>query len=192
MVAVPLALAVISAVSPVVAGGLPLLIGWLRDVGRDKRGSAERLAAERLRLEQEKRGECVRLLKLARDYRVLVEDAYESRGSDLAAYTQKIRQSSADINGQADEVGFMVPAAETTASSLAAEANRLSVTLADKKNTVAGAPLVSPNFTMFDQCLEDFKATALAAMGRQPAVSAGGAGIESGERPQLQATGSGA
>jgi hypothetical protein len=192
MVSVPLALAVVSAVSPVVAGALPLVIGWLRDVGRDKRDSAERLAAERLRLEQEKRGECVSLLKLARDYRVLVEDAYESRGSDLAAYTQKIRQSSADINGQADEVGFMVPAAEIAASSLAAEAHRLSVTLADKKNTVAGAPLVSPNFTMFDRCLEEFKATALAAFDNRPAATVGGAEVESGERPQLQMTGTGA
>jgi hypothetical protein len=97
MADVPLTLAIISTVAPVVAGGVPLVIGWIREAGRDKRKSAERLAAERLRLAQEKRGECVKLLRLAREYRVLVENAGDSSGSDLITYAQQIRQSAADI-----------------------------------------------------------------------------------------------
>jgi hypothetical protein len=170
MADVPLTLAIISTVAPVVAGGVPLVIGWIREAGRDKRKSAERLAAERLRLAQEKRGECVKLLRLARDYRVLVANAADSHGSDLIAYAKQIRQAAADIAGQADEVGFMVPAAETTANSLAAEANVLAGVIADRENRVRGEALLSPDFAKLDQCLEEFKATAQDALGDRPAV----------------------
>src|SRR5215469_2725272 len=112
MADVPLTVAVISTISPVVAGALPLVTGWLRDAGRDKRGQAERLA-------QQKREGCVTLLRLARDFRVHVENAHEFQGPDLTTQVQEIRQAAADINGQADEVGFMLPTAETTASALA-------------------------------------------------------------------------
>jgi hypothetical protein len=193
MADIPLAVVIISTVSPVVAGGLPLVIGWIRDSGRDKRESEERLAAERSRLAQEKRGECVTLLRLARNYRVLVENAADSSGSDLVTYAQEIRQSAVDITGQADEVELMVPAAETTASSLAAEARLLAAVIADRKNRVRGEALVSPDFTRFDRCLAEFKAAAQAALGDRPAVTARGAiEVESGERPRLQAVGGGA
>jgi hypothetical protein len=164
MADVPLTVAVISTVSPVVAGALPLIIGWIREAGREKRGQGERLASERLRLEQEKRGECVKLLRLARDFRVLLENTYESRGSDLAARALQIRQAAADITGQSDEVGFMVPAAEATASSLAAEACLLAGAVADIKNRALGASILSPDFTRFDKFLAEFKVAARAAL----------------------------
>jgi hypothetical protein len=181
MADVPLTVAVISTVSPVVAGALPLIIGWIRDTGRDKRDQMERLATERLRLEQEKRGECVKLLRLARDFRVLLENTCDSRGSDLAARAQEIRQSAADITGQADEVGFMVPEVEATASSLAAEAFLLAATMADIKNRALGASLLSPDFTRFDKFLEEFKKTAQAALDEQSALTAGNAGQMAGK-----------
>jgi len=165
---VPLTLAVISTVSPVVAGAIPLVIGWIREAGHDKRAEAERLARERLRLAREKRGECVKLLRLARDFRVLVQNTYDSHGSDLAANAQQIRKSAADITDQADEVWFMVPAAESAANSLAIEAGLLAATLADIKNRVHGASLVSPDFTKFDRCLEEFRETARVALGDRP------------------------
>jgi hypothetical protein len=189
MADVPLTLAIISTVAPVVAGGVPLVIGWIREAGRDKRKSAERLAAERLRLAQEKRGECVKLLRLARDYRVLVQNADDSSGSDLITYAQQIRQSAADITGQADEVGLMVPAAEATASALAAEACTLAAVIADRKNRVRGEALVSPEFTSFEKCIEEFKSAARDAFGVQSAITTDGAvGVKGGQRPGLQAS----
>jgi hypothetical protein len=144
MADVPLTLVIISTVSPVVAGGLPLVIGWIRETGREKRQSAERLAAERLRLAQEKRGECGKLLRLARDCRVLVANAEDSHGADLVTYAKQIRQAAAGIAGQADEVGFMLPTAETTANSLAADAQTLAAAIADSKNRAGGVDERSP------------------------------------------------
>jgi hypothetical protein len=192
MADVPLTVAVISTVSPVVAGALPLIIGWMRDSGREKREQMERLATERLRLAQEKRGECVRLLRLARDFRVLLENTCDSRGSDLAANAQQIRKSAADITGQADEVGFMVPEAEATASSLAAETCSLAATVADMKNRALGASLLSPDFTRFDKLLEEFKETAQAALDERSALTAADAEKAAGkagdrELPRIQA-----
>jgi triphosphoribosyl-dephospho-CoA synthetase len=186
MADVPLTVAVISTVSPVVAGALPLIIGWIREAGREKREQVERLAVERLRLEQEKRGECVKLLRLARDFRVLLENTYESRGSDLAARAQQIRQAAADITGQADEVGFMVPAAEATASSLATEACSLAGAIADINNRALGASILSPDFTRFDKFLAEFKLAAQAALDDRAAFIVDSAGKEGDrELPRL-------
>lgn len=187
MADVPLTVAVISTVSPVVAGALPLLIGWIREAGYEKRDRVERLAAERLRLAQEKRGECVKLLRLSRDFRVLLENTYDSRGSDLAARAQQIRQSAADITGQADEVGFMVPAAEATASALAAEACLLADTAANIKNRALGASLLSPDFTRFDKFLAEFKEAAQTALDGGSALTASGTGkARDGEHLRFQ------
>src|SRR5580658_4653982 len=119
MADVPLTLAIISTVAPVVAGAIPVIVGWIRDSGREKRELGERDAAEAARLEREKREACVKLLRQARDFRVLVENTCDSRGSDLAIHAQQIRKAAADITGQADEVGFMVFVTEATANCLA-------------------------------------------------------------------------
>jgi len=193
MADVPLTLAVVSTVSPVVAGALPLVIGWVRDAGRDKRESARWLATERLRLMEEKRGECVTLLKLARNYRVLVEDADDSSGADLAAYAKQIRQFAADIAGQADEVVVMVPAAGAAAISLATEARALADVTADRKNRVRGEALVAPDFTRFDRSLAEFRTAALAAFEDRPSVTKGSAAAaENVPRQRLQGTGAAA
>lgn len=171
MADVPLTIAVISTISPVVAGAIPVFVGWFRDSARDKRDREERVVSERTRLEQEKRAECIRLLGMARDFRVLAENTGDATGSDLDTYAKMLRQSAADLTGQADQVGFMVFEAEAAASSLAAEARLLAGTLADGKNRALGAALLSPDFTKLDQCLADFKADARAAFGYQLGLS---------------------
>jgi hypothetical protein len=131
MADVPLSLAVISTITPVVAGALPLAVGWIRDAGRDKRAAAELLRAEQAQLLQKKRAQCVKLLRLARDFRVLVENTHDSSGPDLDAYAEQVRQSAADIASQADEVEFMVAGAEAEALSLAAAAGLLAAPVAE-------------------------------------------------------------
>jgi hypothetical protein len=172
MADVPLTLAVIGFVSPVVAGGIPVIAGLIRDSGRDKREQTERAEAERIRVEHEERRACVMLLRLARDFRVLVENTCDSRGADLAANAQQIRQAAADITGQADDVGFTVFATEAAAVCLAAEAHTLANTIADGKNRALGASLLSPDFTTFDRCLGEFKEAAQAALGYPTASTA--------------------
>ncbi|HEY1626790.1 MAG TPA: hypothetical protein VGG16_23635 [Streptosporangiaceae bacterium] len=188
MADVPFTIAVIGIVAPVVAGGIPVIAGWIRDSGRDRRDRAERIDAERVRLEREKREACVKLLRMARDFRVLVENTCDSRGPDLATHARKVRQSAADITGQADEVGFMVFVTETAANALAAEARILAATIADSKNRELGASLLSPNFTRFDQCVDEFKVTAQGASGYLAASTAESADSANGERLGLQAT----
>jgi hypothetical protein len=188
MADVPLAVAVIGTITPVVAGALPLFIGWFKEGGRDKRERAERLEAERLRLAQEKRGECVKLLRLGRDLRVLMENAHESQGDDLTLRLQEIRQSAAGLTGQADEVGFMVPETEAAAGALAAAAGRLVITVSENRNRAGGAPLMPPDFERFDRCLAKFKADAQAALSPQPAPRAAIAdGVMGAQLPRLVA-----
>jgi hypothetical protein len=173
MADVPLSLAVISTITPVVAGALPLTVGWIRDAGRDKRAAAERLRAEQSQLARKKRAQCVKLLRLARDFRVLVENTYDSTGTELDAHAEQVRRSAADIASQADEVEFMVPGAETEALSLATAARLLAVPVAAKQNRAHGSPLLSPDFTEFDRCLAEFKQAARAALSGEPAIAAG-------------------
>jgi hypothetical protein len=45
MTDVPLSLAVISTVTPVVAGALPLAVGWIRGAGRERADIAEHAGA---------------------------------------------------------------------------------------------------------------------------------------------------
>jgi hypothetical protein len=172
MADVPLSLAVISTITPVIAGALPLTVGWIKDAGRDKRAAAERLRLEQSELARKKREQCVKLLRLTRDFRVLVENTYDSIGPELDANAEQVRQSAADIASQADDVEFMVPGAETEALALAAAARLLGAPVADKRNREFGSSLLSPDFTEFDRCLAEFKQTARAVLNEQSAVSA--------------------
>ena len=165
MADVPLSLAVISTITPVIAGAVPLTIGWIKDAGRDKRDAAERLRLEQSELARKKREQCVGLLRLTRDFRVLVANTFDSIGSELDTNAERVRQAAADIAGQADEVEFMVPGVETEALSLAAAASQLSAPIAEKKNRELGSALVPPDFGEFDLCLEKFKESARAVLG---------------------------
>lgn len=193
MTDVPLSLAVISTITPVVAGALPLTIGWIRDAGRDKRAAAERLKAEQAQLARKKRGQCVKLLRLARDFRVLVENTHDSTGPELDAYAEQIRQFAADIASHADEVEFMVPGTEAQALSLAAAASLLAAPIANKKNRALGSSLLSPDFTEFDRRLAEFKQAARAVLNDQQSVIAGrgDADIRAADRPVPKAAGGG-
>lgn len=174
MADVPLSLAIISTITPVIAGVLPLTVGWIKDAGRDKRAAAEQIRLEQSELARKKREQCVKLLRLTRDFRVLVENTYDSIGPELDTNAEQVRQSAADIASQADDVEFMVPEAEAEALSLAAAARLLAAPVADKKNRELGSPLLSPDFTEFDQCLAEFKQAARAALSGQSAVSVDG------------------
>lgn len=190
MADVPLSLAVISTITPVIAGALPLTIGWIKDAGRDKRGAEERLRLEQSELARKKREQCVRLLRLTRDFRVLVENTHDSTGPGLDANAERVRQSAADIASQADDVEFLVPEAETEALSLAAAARLLGAPIADKKNRELGSSLLSPDFTEFDRALAEFKRAARAALLGSPAAGANYSGAPSAGvagRPVLSA-----
>jgi hypothetical protein len=172
MADIPLAAYIIGTVSPVVAGALPLFVGWLRETGRDKRERAERL-------EQERAGQCVDLLTRARNYRVLQENAEDSSGDELIAYCKEIRQAAADITGQADKVEIMVPLTGDTASMLAAEARTLAAAMTNKANRARNETLIPPDFTRFDRRLDEFKAATQLALGHRLAMTGGtGMGVE--------------
>jgi len=187
MADIPLALAIAGTVSPAVAGAIPVIIAWIRDSGRDKRDRAERAEADRARLERKKRNACVKLLRLARDFRALVENTCDSRGPDLSANAEQIRQSAADISSQADEVGFMISETEAAASSLAAAARGLAEKIADSKNREFGASILAPDFTRFDRCFDKLKADARAACGYPAPFSTENLedSIDGGERREL-------
>jgi hypothetical protein len=73
-----------------------------------------------------------RLLAPHRHFRVLMENAYDSRGPVLDPNVEQVRRSVADIASQADEVEFNVPKAGTAAVSLADEARKLALTAEER------------------------------------------------------------
>jgi type II secretory pathway pseudopilin PulG len=165
MADVPLSLAIIGVITPAAAGLLPLTVGWIRDTAREKRAAAELRNAEQSQRALERRSQCVTLLRLARDFRVLVEVTADSTGPDLEKHAGQVRKAAADIASQSDEVEFMVPGAGTEALALAAAARLLAAPLADRRNREHGSSLLSPDFADFDRCLAEFKKAALDAAG---------------------------
>lgn len=151
MTDVPLYVAIITAVTSVISGSVPLVINWARDSGRGKRAAAKQLERERSERERSKREQCVRLLRLSRDFRVLVESAYGVNSSAAARVrsTEEVRQSAANIASQADKVEFMVPGVDAEVLALAAAASRL-VSAAEGKHQDHGAPLAADDFAEFD------------------------------------------
>jgi hypothetical protein len=160
---VPLYVAIVTAGTSVISGAVPLLIGWARDAGREKRAEAKELMREQRDVAGGRRELCVDLLSLARHFRVLMENAYDSRGPVLDPNVEQVRRSVADIASQADKVAFNVPRAGTAAVSLVDEARNLSLT-AEEKNREHGSSLVPDDFTKFDDCLEAFKNSARLAL----------------------------
>lgn len=167
MADVPLYVAVITAGASVVSGSIPLLINWARDSGREKRAAAERLEREQSELERKRREQCVRLLRLNRNFRVLIESAYGANGSEPGPQAEQVRQSAADIATQADEVEFMVPGIDTEVIALASAASHL-VSNAEEKHHEHGAALTPEDFSEFDQCLGLFKKAARARFSGLP------------------------
>jgi len=186
---VPLSLAIISTITPAVAGLAPAIVQWVRDSGKDARDLADRKAAEEFQLKQDKQAECVKLIQAARNFRVLVENGSDSQGAkQVASYALQLRQTAADLAIQADVVGFKVPAAESAASALAAEARALAVLVGDPKNRTAGGVVTQPEYVLFDKHLADFKETARAALGDWSAVAMGSTAPAGALPPPLDAT----
>ena len=161
---VPLYVAIVTAGTSVISGAVPLVIGWARDAGREKRAVARELMRERAEVEGDRRELCVNLLSLARHFRVLMENFYDSRGPLLDSNVELVRESVAGIASQADKVEFNVPKAGPAAVSLADEARKLALT-AEEKNREHGSALVPSDFRKFDDCLEAFKDSARSALG---------------------------
>jgi hypothetical protein len=160
---VPLYVVIVTAGTSVVSSAVPLVIGWARDAGREKRADAKEMMRKQKEVVGDRRELCVNLIRLTRGFRVLVENCYDSRGPVLDANVEQVREAVAEIASQADEVEFNVPKAGTAAVSLAAEARKLALT-ADEKNREHGSTLVPSDFTKFDDCLEAFKNSALSAL----------------------------
>lgn len=160
---VPLYVAIVTAGTSVVSSAVPLVIGWARDAGREKRTEAKELTREQAQVAGGRRDLCVDLLSLARHFRVLMENAYDPRGPVLDPNVEQVRRSVADIASQADKVEFNVPEAGPAAVSLADEARKLALT-AEEKNREHGSPLVPGDFKQFDDRLEAFKNSARSAL----------------------------
>lgn len=163
MLNVPFYVAIVTAGTSVVSSAVPLVIGWARDAGKEKRAEAKELTRQQKEGVGDRRELCVNLLSLARHFRVLVENVYVSRGPVLDSNVEHVRESVADIASQADKVEFNVPKAGTAAVSLADEARKLALT-AEEKNREHGSSLVSSDFRKFDDCLEVFKDSARSAL----------------------------
>lgn len=163
MADITLSVALITAGTSVVSVSVPLVINWARDAGRDKRAAAERLTRERAELARKKREQCVSLLRLTRDFRVLAESVYGSSVS-AAQTPEEVRQAAADLASQADEIEFMVPGVDSEVLALATAAGQL-VTIAEEKNREHGSALVPADFEELDESLEKFKQAARTTFG---------------------------
>ena len=159
----------------VVSGGLaligvaiPIVTSAIQDNEKDKRDRQERAELERQRLLQEnqrllqeRRKECADLLRMARDFRVAVENSYESRGADKTKRAWAIRQSAANISGQADEIGMLVPELNAAAEALAGAASDLVEIVADEKSLSLGASTQRPDTAELTRRMRAFKAAAM-------------------------------
>lgn len=161
---VPLYVVIVTAGTSVISTAVPLVIAWARDTGREKRAAEKELTREQAEVAVNRRELCVSLIKLARRFRALMENAYGSDGPVLDPGVKQVRDAVADIASQADEVEFNVPKAGTAAVSLADEARKLALTAEEKKRE-HGAALVPSDFRKFDDCLEAFKDSARSALG---------------------------
>ncbi len=159
---VPLYVAIATAGTSVISSAVPLVIGWARDTGKEKRAEAKELTREQQEVVAGKRELCVNLLSLARHFRVRMENAYGPGGPILDTNVEDVRTSVADIASQADKVEFHVPKAGAAAVSLANEARKLALTAEEKKRE-HGSSLDSSDFAKFDDCLEAFKNSARSA-----------------------------
>jgi hypothetical protein len=160
---VPLYVVVVTAGASVISATVPIVIGWARDTGREKRADAKELLRKQKEVVGDLRGLCVDLTRLARTFRVLVENAYASREPVSNTHVKQVRGAVAEIASQAVEVEFNVPKAGTAAVSLADEARKLAL-FADEKYREHGPSLDPSDFTKFDDCLEAFKDSALSAL----------------------------
>src|SRR5579871_1588274 len=99
---VPLYVAIATAGTSVISSAVPLVIGWARDTGKEKRAEAKELTREQQEVVAGKRELCVNLLSLARHFRVRMENAYGPGGPILDTNVEDVRTSVADIASQAD------------------------------------------------------------------------------------------
>lgn len=151
MTDISLYVAIVTAATSVVSVSVPMLFGRAREIRREKRTEAKELRQEREKVTGDKREQCIRLLSLARQFRVLAV----SGGLERNEKAEQVRRSAAEIASQADIVEFNVPRAGTAAVELTGEARRLAAEVEQHGSPEADA------LTRFDQRLDEFKETAL-------------------------------
>ena len=160
--------AVVSGGFTLIGVAIPIVISALKDNEKDKRDhqaraelERQRLLQENQRLLQEQRKECADLLRMARDFRVAVENSYESRGADKTKRAWGIRQSAADISGRADEIGMLVPELNAAAEALANAARDLVGIVTDEKSLSLGASTQRPDTAELSRRMTAFKLAAM-------------------------------
>jgi hypothetical protein len=160
---VSLYVAIVAAGTSVISSAVTLAIGWARDAGREKRAEAKELTRQREQVAGDRRELCVNLLRLARLFRVLIENAYDPRRPVLDPNVGEVGGAVAGIAIAADKVEFAVPKVGIAAAALADEARKLALT-AEERNREHGSSLVPGDFIKFDDCLEAFKDSARSAL----------------------------
>jgi len=167
--------ALISGGLALIASAIPVVTSALKDNAKDKRDSEERAEQERQRIRQEdqrqlqeRRKECATLLRMARDFRVAVENSFQARGADKAARAEDIRQGAADMSGQADEIGMLVPELNAAAEAVAAAAGDLVEIVADAKSLALGAATQRPDTAELTRRMKAFKAAAMNVFHAEP------------------------
>jgi hypothetical protein len=166
MTDIPLWVPVITAVGPIIAGTIPLVINAIRDDRRDERAIEERLARERQRDTQRLREECAKLLGAGHDFKVLVENDLEYNGPEKPERGWEIRDQASGISKQADSIGMLVPGLVEAADALGAAAAVLVPTMDDKGRQLGGSTK-RPNFMDYEKCLKGFKVAAMKELARQ-------------------------
>ena len=163
---VSFAAAAVTAAATIVAGAIPLIVAAVRDGRKDKRDRAERQDGKRQRLLLERRKECAALLRAARDFGVKVQNNHEYHGPDKTERAWDIRQRAADITGQADEIGLLIPGLTAAADALADEVNRLVGIAADPKSLALGSSTQPrpPDIAELGRRIGAFKSVAQAAL----------------------------
>jgi len=160
---VSLYVAIVAAGTSVISSAVTLLIGWAKDAGREKRAETKELTRQQEEVAADRRELCVKLLRLARRFRVLMENAYDPRGPVVEPNVGEVREAVAGIAIAADMVQFTVPKAGITAVALADEARKLALT-AEERSREHGPSLAPDDFKRFDDCLEEFKNSARSAL----------------------------
>jgi hypothetical protein len=158
--------AVISAGAAIIGASLPQLSAVIQDSRKAKR---DRLAAERDRQEQladQRRQACVQLLRTTLRLRVLVVNVQDYRGTELGPLLAEIRECAAAAEVEAVSVALMLsPSQGKAAERLAEAAGRLALVAARNASLELGASVQPPDFSELDECVQGFKAMAMADAG---------------------------
>jgi hypothetical protein len=171
MTDIPLWVPAITAVAPIIAVTIPLVINAIRDDRRDERAVEERLSRDRQRDTRKLREECAELLGAGHDFKVLVENDLEYNGPQKAERGWEIRARASALSKRADVIGMLLPGLVAAADTLSAAAARLVPSIAGDEARLLGGSTARPDFAEYDRCLNAFKEAAMRELAREPPTS---------------------